>query len=137
MHATRLQYRSASCQRNIGALQAAMTVTSYSRLRFPQTGYGSKLIMAGPVPAITLGQRAVVSQRGVIALESDSSMLMSPGCLSTVAMMKPRNLTIVIIDYGMYQITGKQPTTTQSTADTVGTGHHARWPHPREWRTPK
>ena len=28
-------------------------------------------------------------------------------------------MTIIIIDNGMYQITGKQPTTTQSTADIV------------------
>jgi thiamine pyrophosphate-dependent acetolactate synthase large subunit-like protein len=46
---------------------------------------------------------------------------MSLGCLSTVGMLKPRNLTIIIIiiDNGMYQITGRQPTTTRGTADIV------------------
>jgi len=55
----------------------------------------------------------------VIALEGDGSILMSLGCLSTIAMVKPRNLTVIIIDNGIYQITGKQPTSTQATADIV------------------
>src|SRR5215468_1020443 len=56
---------------------------------------------------------------GVIALEGDGSILMSLGCLSTIAMVKPRNLTVIIIDNGIYQITGKQPTSAQATADIV------------------
>ena len=36
-----------------------------------------------------------------------------------VSMVKPRNLTIVIMDNGVYQITGKQPAATASTADIV------------------
>jgi thiamine pyrophosphate-dependent acetolactate synthase large subunit-like protein len=68
---------------------------------------------------IALGVAIAQPSRGVIALEGDGSILMSLGCLSTVAQVKPRNLTIIIIDNGIYQITGKQPTTTQSTADIV------------------
>ncbi|MFL5069550.1 MAG: thiamine pyrophosphate-dependent enzyme [Xanthobacteraceae bacterium] len=68
---------------------------------------------------IALGVAIAQPSRGVIALEGDGSILMSLGCLSTVAQLKPRNLTIIIIDNGIYQITGKQPTTTQSTADIV------------------
>jgi thiamine pyrophosphate-dependent acetolactate synthase large subunit-like protein len=68
---------------------------------------------------IALGVAIAQPQRGVIALEGDGSILMSLGCLSTVAQLKPRNLTIIIVDNGMYQITGKQPTTTRSTADIV------------------
>ena len=68
---------------------------------------------------IALGVAIAQPGRGVIALEGDGSILMSLGCLSTVAQVKPRNLTIIIIDNGIYQITGKQPTTTQSTADIV------------------
>ena len=55
----------------------------------------------------------------MIALEGDGSILMSLGCLSTIAMVKPRNLTVIIIDNGIYQITGKQPTSAQATADIV------------------
>jgi thiamine pyrophosphate-dependent acetolactate synthase large subunit-like protein len=68
---------------------------------------------------IALGVATAQPQRGVTVLEGDGSILMSLGCLSTVAALKPRNLTIIIIDNGMYQITGKQPTTTRSTADIV------------------
>jgi len=68
---------------------------------------------------IALGVAVAQPARGVIALEGDGSILMSLGCLSTVAQVKPRNLTIIIMDNGIYQITGKQPTTTQSTADIV------------------
>jgi thiamine pyrophosphate-dependent acetolactate synthase large subunit-like protein len=68
---------------------------------------------------IALGVAIAQPSRGVIALEGDGSILMSLGCLSTIAQVKPRNLTIIILDNGIYQITGKQPTTTQSTADVV------------------
>jgi thiamine pyrophosphate-dependent acetolactate synthase large subunit-like protein len=68
---------------------------------------------------IALGVAIAQPSRGVIALEGDGSILMSLGCLSTVAQVKPRNLTIIIIDNGIYQITGKQPTATQGTADIV------------------
>jgi thiamine pyrophosphate-dependent acetolactate synthase large subunit-like protein len=54
-----------------------------------------------------------------IALEGDGSILMALGCLATVGMVKPRNLTIVIMDNGVYQITGKQPAATAGSADIV------------------
>jgi thiamine pyrophosphate-dependent acetolactate synthase large subunit-like protein len=55
----------------------------------------------------------------VIALEGDGSILMALGCLATIGMTKPRNLTIIIMDNGLYQITGKQATATAATADIV------------------
>ena len=54
-----------------------------------------------------------------IALEGDGSILMALGCLATIATVKPRNLTIIIMDNGLYQITGRQPSATQTTADIV------------------
>src|SRR4051795_6487392 len=68
---------------------------------------------------IALGVALAQPQRGVIALEGDGSILMSLGCLATIAMVKPKNLTIIIMDNGLYQITGKQPTATKNTADIV------------------
>ena len=44
---------------------------------------------------------------------------MALGCLATIGLIKPRNLTVVIMDNGIYQITGKQPAATASTADIV------------------
>ncbi len=55
----------------------------------------------------------------MIALEGDGSILMSLGCLSTIGTVRPRNLTIVIMDNGLYQITGKQTTATGNNTDIV------------------
>jgi thiamine pyrophosphate-dependent acetolactate synthase large subunit-like protein len=63
---------------------------------------------------IALGVAIAQPERGVIALEGDGSLLMSLGCLSTVATVRPRNLTIIVMDNGLYQITGKQVTATGS-----------------------
>src|SRR6186997_2483235 len=68
---------------------------------------------------IALGVALAQPQRGVIALEGDGSILMALGCLTTIAMVRPQNLTIIIMDNGIYQITGCQPTATQGTADIV------------------
>jgi thiamine pyrophosphate-dependent acetolactate synthase large subunit-like protein len=68
---------------------------------------------------IALGVAIAQPDRGVIALEGDGSILMSLGCLSTVGTVRPRNLTIVIMDNGLYQITGKQTTATGNHTDIV------------------
>jgi thiamine pyrophosphate-dependent acetolactate synthase large subunit-like protein len=68
---------------------------------------------------IALGVAIAQPERGVIALEGDGSILMSLGCLTTVGTVKPRNLTIVIMDNGLYQITGKQTTATGNGTDIV------------------
>jgi thiamine pyrophosphate-dependent acetolactate synthase large subunit-like protein len=66
---------------------------------------------------IALGVAIAQPERGVIALEGDGSLLMGLGCLTTVATVRPRNLTIVVMDNGLYQITGKQATATGSSTD--------------------
>ena len=68
---------------------------------------------------IGLGVAIAQPQRHVIALEGDGSLLMQLGCLSTVAMQAPKNLTMVVWDNGIYQITGGQPTACASAADLV------------------
>jgi thiamine pyrophosphate-dependent acetolactate synthase large subunit-like protein len=68
---------------------------------------------------IGLGVAIAQPQRHVIALEGDGSLLMQLGCLSTVAMQAPKNLTMVVWDNGLYQITGGQPTASASVADLV------------------
>jgi thiamine pyrophosphate-dependent acetolactate synthase large subunit-like protein len=81
---------------------------------------------------IALGVAIAQPERGVIALEGDGSILMALGCLATVGMIAPRNLTIVIMDNGLYQITGKQTAATAHAADIVaiarGAGiHNSHW----------
>ena len=68
---------------------------------------------------IGLGVALAQPERGVIALEGDGSLLMSLGCLATIATVKPRNLTVIVWDNGIYQITGKQPTATSHATDIV------------------
>ena len=68
---------------------------------------------------IALGVAIAQPQRRVIALEGDGSLLMQLGCLATVGMLKPKNLTMLLWDNGIYQITGGQPTASASAADLV------------------
>jgi thiamine pyrophosphate-dependent acetolactate synthase large subunit-like protein len=74
---------------------------------------------------IALGVALAQPQRGVIALEGDGSLLMSLGCLATIATVKPRNLTLIIWDNGIYQITGKQATATSHSTDIVAVARGA------------
>jgi thiamine pyrophosphate-dependent acetolactate synthase large subunit-like protein len=68
---------------------------------------------------IGMGVALAQPQRKVIALEGDGSILMQLGSLATVAARRQRNLAIVIMDNGAYQITGGQPTLTEQGADIV------------------
>ena len=69
---------------------------------------------------IALGVALAQPHRKVFALEGDGSILMQLGSLSTVAARRQRNLCIVIMDNGAYQITGGQKTMTDQGADVVG-----------------
>ena len=81
---------------------------------------------------IALGVALAQPKRRVIALEGDGSLLMQLGSLTTVATLAPKNLTIIVMDNGCYQITGAQKTTTAFSADIVGIAlgagiKEARW----------
>src|SRR5579871_623726 len=68
---------------------------------------------------IALGVALAQPKRRVFALEGDGSLLMQLGCLSTVASLRPKNLTMVVMDNGIYQITGAQPTPAAAVTDLV------------------
>ena len=68
---------------------------------------------------IALGVALAQPSRRVIALEGDGSLLMQLGCLTTISMLGPKNLTLIAFDNGIYQITGEQATRAQSGADIV------------------
>ena len=68
---------------------------------------------------IALGVALAQPERRVVALEGDGSLLMQLGCLATIATLKPKNLTIVVMDNQAYQITGLQPTATAFGTDLV------------------
>ncbi|WP_409362843.1 thiamine pyrophosphate-dependent enzyme [Bradyrhizobium diazoefficiens] len=68
---------------------------------------------------IALGVALAQPERRVFALEGDGSLLMQLGALSTIAALKPKNLIMIVMDNGIYQITGAQPTPAAGVADIV------------------
>ena len=68
---------------------------------------------------IALGVALAQPQRRVFALEGDGSLLMQIGCLATIAMLAPKNLCMIVMDNGIYQITGAQPTPAAAVSDIV------------------
>jgi thiamine pyrophosphate-dependent acetolactate synthase large subunit-like protein len=68
---------------------------------------------------IALGVALAQPKRRVFALEGDGSLLMQLGCLSTIATLAPKNLTMVVMDNGIYQITGSQPTPAAAHTDLI------------------
>src|SRR6266850_4444391 len=74
----------------------------WSAGRRPQNFY--MLGSMGLAIPIALGVAIAQPRRHVIALEGDGSLLMQLGCLATVAALAPKNLTIVVMDNGLYQI---------------------------------
>jgi thiamine pyrophosphate-dependent acetolactate synthase large subunit-like protein len=68
---------------------------------------------------IALGVALAQPERRVFALEGDGSLLMQLGCLSTIATLKPKNLSMIVMDNGIYQITGAQPTPAAAATDLI------------------
>src|SRR5436190_23718645 len=97
--------------------------------RRPQNFY--MLGSMGLAIPIALGVALAQPKRKVIALEGDGSLLMQLGCLATIAMLAPKNLTLIVMDNGIYQITGGQPTPAAASADLVavarGCGIEGTW----------
>jgi thiamine pyrophosphate-dependent acetolactate synthase large subunit-like protein len=91
--------------------------------RRPQNFY--MLGSMGLACPIAFGVALAQPQRRVIALEGDGSMLMQLGSLSTIAAQRPRNLTIVLLDNGAYEITGGQPAASALGTDLVAVARGA------------
>jgi thiamine pyrophosphate-dependent acetolactate synthase large subunit-like protein len=68
----------------------------------------------GEAPALALGLALAHPGRGVLVFNGEGSMLMNLGSLVTLA-HHPANVYLVILDNGLYEVTGGQPT--------AGTGH--------------
>jgi thiamine pyrophosphate-dependent acetolactate synthase large subunit-like protein len=74
---------------------------------------------------IGLGVALAQPDRKVFVLEGDGSLLMQLGALGTVAKVAPKNLTVVIFDNAMFQITGRQQTLTAHQTDLVAISRHS------------
>jgi thiamine pyrophosphate-dependent acetolactate synthase large subunit-like protein len=66
---------------------------------------------------IALGVAIAQPERHAVALVGDGSLLLQLGCLATVAEPGQKNFTIVIMNNGLYQGTGDQPTPATGVAD--------------------
>jgi sulfopyruvate decarboxylase subunit beta len=63
----------------------------------------------GHGPGLALGLALARPERGVIVVNGDGSMLMNLGSLVTLA-SQPANVYLLILDNGIYEVTGGQPT---------------------------
>ena len=64
----------------------------------------------GHAPMLGLGMALAQPQREVIAFNGDGGMLMGLGCLVTIVASRATNFTLVLLDNGLYEVTGGQPT---------------------------
>src|SRR5262245_62318578 len=67
---------------------------------------------------------AVATGRGVVAVTGDGSLLMNLGCLVTVA-NHPAPLTVLLIDNGLYEVTGGQDVAGAGRTDFAGLARSA------------
>jgi sulfopyruvate decarboxylase subunit beta len=73
----------------------------------------------GQGPSLGLGLALAQPQRGVIVLNGDGCTLMNLGCLVTLA-NHPANVYLLIIDNGLYEVTGGQPVAGAGHTDFAG-----------------
>jgi thiamine pyrophosphate-dependent acetolactate synthase large subunit-like protein len=73
----------------------------------------------GQGPALGLGLALAQSRHGVVVVTGDGSLLMNLGCLVTLA-NHPADLFLLIIDNGVYEVTGGQPTAGAGHTDFAG-----------------
>ena len=64
----------------------------------------------GQGPPLGLGIAIAKSEQRVIVVNGDGCLLMNLGCLVTITAQAPRNFTLIIIDNGVYEVTGGQAT---------------------------
>ncbi|MGE5360552.1 MAG: thiamine pyrophosphate-dependent enzyme [Bacteroidales bacterium] len=76
----------------------------------------------GLTSSIALGLAMARTERRVIAVDGDGSILMNLGSLATIGAASPRNLVVLVMDNELYATTGGQETFTARTADLEAAG---------------
>jgi sulfopyruvate decarboxylase subunit beta len=79
----------------------------------------------GQAPALGLGLALAQPDREVLVLNGDGAMLMNLGSLVTIVASGAQNITLVVLDNGIYEVTGGQSTPAacvppQATVDFAG-----------------
>jgi thiamine pyrophosphate-dependent acetolactate synthase large subunit-like protein len=75
--------------------------------------------MGGAIP-LALGLALAQPRREVMVLTGDGSLLMSLGVLVTTVQTRATNLTVVLMDNGVYEVTGGQQTPASGFTDFAG-----------------
>jgi Thiamine pyrophosphate-requiring enzymes [acetolactate synthase, pyruvate dehydrogenase (cytochrome), glyoxylate carboligase, phosphonopyruvate decarboxylase] len=79
----------------------------------------------GMCTPLCLGLALVLPHRRVIAIESDGSVLLNLGAMTTLANKRPPNLTVIVFDNQCYMATGGLPTATAGVTDLAGMANAA------------
>jgi len=98
----------------LGAPNWDATAAGDHHLTFPLWGAMGSAAMVG------LGLALAQRQRSVLVLTGDGEMLMGLGSLATIAVPRPANLTLAILDNERYGETGMQETHTAHGVDLAG-----------------
>jgi thiamine pyrophosphate-dependent acetolactate synthase large subunit-like protein len=88
----------------------------------------------GLAPSVGLGLALAQPSRRVLVVTADGEMLMGIGSLATIAVARPTNLSIVVLDNEVYGETGGQKTHTARGADLAGIARAAGFPETRTIR---
>ena len=83
----------------------------------PPIGNTFNPIILGSITTTAMGVAFALPHRKVLALETDGSVLMNTGALCTLGSQRPGNLTVVVMDNGIYEIIGGAPTLTAQNTD--------------------
>ncbi len=102
------------CVGGLGSCAWDITATGDDDLNFPLWG------AMGGAAAIGLGIALAQPSRRVLVLTGDGEMLMGMGSLATIALQKPDNLAVVVLDNERYGETGMQRTHTAFGVDLPG-----------------
>src|SRR5215468_2419134 len=89
----------------------------------------------GMCTPLCLGLALVLPHRRVVAIESDGSVLLNLGAMTTLANKRPPNLTVIVFDNQCYMATGGLPTATAGVTDLAAMAKAAGIVHSYETRT--
>jgi thiamine pyrophosphate-dependent acetolactate synthase large subunit-like protein len=90
----------------------------------------------GGASMVGLGLALAQPSRTVLVLTGDGELLMGLGSLATIAVQRPPNLRIVVLDNQRYGETGQQPTHTADGVDLAAVALGCGFPHARTVRAP-
>lgn len=91
--------------------------------------------MGGAVP-LALGLAIAQPNREVIVVSGDGALLMNLGSLVSVVAANATNLTVVVLDNGVYDVTGGQVTAGfEANVDFVGIAHSTGFPTVQKFDT--